>query len=64
MGQYDLAAIKQMRAGAEEASYVSYTNTSRDSPLEHRYKGAERIARLKALKQTWDPEGAFTKQLL
>lgn len=60
----DKAAQAQIRAGVEESSYVSYTNTSRDDPLEWRYKGAERVARLRELKKKWDPEGVFTKELL
>lgn len=52
------------RAGEKEEDFVSYTNTCRDAPLEWRYKGHDRIARLKALKKRWDPTGVFTKELL
>ncbi|KAK8052542.1 FAD binding domain-containing protein [Apiospora rasikravindrae] len=52
------------RAGTDEADFVSYTNTSRDDPLGYRYKGTERIAKLRELKAKHDPTGVFTKQLL
>ncbi|KAL1988299.1 hypothetical protein VTN96DRAFT_274 [Rasamsonia emersonii] len=60
----DKAAQAQIRAGVDESAYVSYTNTSRDDPLEWRYKGAERVARLRELKKKWDPTGVFTRELL
>lgn len=53
-----------MRRGDNEKDYVSYTNTCRDGPLEWRYKGQDRIARLKSLKKKWDPTGIFTRELL
>ncbi|KAK8134224.1 FAD binding domain-containing protein [Apiospora sp. TS-2023a] len=60
----DKKAQEATRAGTHEADFVSYTNCSRKDPLEYRYKGTERIARLKALKKQYDPTGVFTKQLL
>lgn len=60
----DKKAQEATLVGTDEAAYVSYTNTNRDDPLEYRYKGSERIARLKALKSKYDPTGVFTKQLL
>jgi len=62
--QFDQKAQSQMRKGIEEKDFVVYTNTSRTDPLEYRYKGEDRIAKLKALKKKWDPNGIFTKQLL
>ncbi|KAL1962835.1 hypothetical protein VTN77DRAFT_9110 [Rasamsonia byssochlamydoides] len=62
--RFDKAAQEQIRVGAAETSYVSYTNTSREDPLEWRYKGAERVARLRELKKKWDPTGVFTRELL
>jgi len=62
--QFDQKAQAQMRKGIEEKDFVAYTNTSRTDPLEYRYKGEDRIAKLKALKRKWDPNGIFTKQLL
>ena len=52
------------RTGDKEDEFVSYTNTCREGPIEWRYKGQDRIARLKALKKQWDPMGVFTKELL
>ena len=53
-----------MRVGTKEKAFISYTNTSREDPMEYRYKGEDRIARLKTLKREWDPKGVFTKELL
>ena len=52
------------RAGDKEDEFVSYTNTCRDGPIEWRYNGQDRIARLKVLKKQWDPTGVFTKELI
>ena len=64
VAQFNSEAIRQMWVGTEEAAYITYTNITRDDPIEYRYRGQERLARLKALKQEWDPKGVFTKQLL
>ena len=42
-----------------EGGYVSYTNNTRADPLEWRYKGEERVGRLRGLKGVWDPKGVF-----
>lgn len=60
----DKKAQEIARVGEDEKDFVSYTNTCRDRPLEWRYKGQERIARLKSLKAEWDPKGVFTRELL
>ncbi|RYP49056.1 hypothetical protein DL768_005146 [Monosporascus sp. mg162] len=60
----DRKAQVAMRVGTEEGDSVSYTNTTRDDPLEYRYKGADRIRKLKALKNQLDPTGIFTPELL
>ncbi|KMU86994.1 FAD binding domain-containing protein [Coccidioides immitis H538.4] len=44
------------RKGSAEDKYISYTNSNREDPLEWRYKGVERVRRLRELKQRWDPE--------
>lgn len=64
IAQFDREAQAQMRVGTEETAFVSYTNSSREDPIEHRYKGEERVKRLKSLKRQWDPTGVFTKELL
>ncbi|OTA67143.1 FAD-binding domain-containing protein [Hypoxylon sp. EC38] len=60
----DHRAQVAMRAGTQQEAFVSYTNTTREDPLEHRYKGADRVNRLKALKKEFDPTGIFTRELL
>ncbi|KAI0835703.1 FAD-binding domain-containing protein [Hypoxylon sp. FL0890] len=60
----DQRAQAAMRAGTHEEAFISYTNTTREDPLEYRYRGADRVKRLKALKQEFDPTGVFTKELL
>ncbi|RYP23001.1 hypothetical protein DL767_008926 [Monosporascus sp. MG133] len=60
----DRKAQAAMRVDTEQDDFVSYTNTTRDDPLEYRYKGADRISKLKALKKQLDPTGIFTQELL
>ncbi|KAL9634420.1 MAG: hypothetical protein Q9204_003008 [Flavoplaca sp. TL-2023a] len=62
--QFDKRAQEIMRSDTEENAFVSYTNTSRSDPIGHRYKDAAAVAKLKELKQIWDPEGCFTNELL
>lgn len=64
VARFDQAARAQMRVGMEEEDFITYANSSREDPIEHRYKGAERLAKLRRLKKKWDPAGVFTKQLL
>jgi hypothetical protein len=52
------------RVGDKEDEFISYTNTCREGPIVWRYKGQDRVARLKALKKQWDPMGVFTEELL
>lgn len=61
---FDRRAQTIMRSEEREDAYVAYTNTSRDDPLEHRYKDPTGLGRLKRLKSRWDPDGCFTKELL
>lgn len=62
--EYNNRTIAVMRTGQDEADWVDYQNSTRVGPLHHRYRGTERLARLKELKKAWDPEGVFTTQLL
>jgi len=64
IARFDREAQALMRVGTEEKSFVSYTNTTREDPIEYRYKGAERLEKLRELKKKWDPTGLFTKELL
>ncbi|KAJ7482374.1 hypothetical protein B0H11DRAFT_2173301 [Mycena galericulata] len=56
-----LALLRQGQAAENEAAFQ---NWSRDEPLQRRYRGAERLGKLKRLKKEWDPKGIFTVQLL
>ena len=53
-----------MRSDTKEDAFIAYTNTSRNDPIEHRYKDAAAVRKLKELKRLWDPDGCFTKELL
>ena len=53
-----------MRVGTTQKAFVSYTNTSREDPIEYRYRGTDRLAKLSALKKEWDPKGVFTETFL
>ena len=53
-----------MRSGTKEKSYIAYTNTSRNDPIEYRYKDPAAVQKLRRLKGQWDPDGCFTSQLL
>ncbi|KAI1873804.1 uncharacterized protein JN550_003073 [Neoarthrinium moseri] len=64
VGEMDEKAQAAMRVGTEPHRFVAYTNTSRDGPIEFRYKGVERISRLQGLKRHYDPEGIFTREVL
>ncbi|MCJ1311794.1 hypothetical protein MMC25_005467 [Agyrium rufum] len=64
MGEYDQAARKQMRHDTVESAYISYTNSNREDPVEYRYKGDDRLSKLRDLKKIWDPKGGFTKEFL
>lgn len=60
----DQKARAAMRADTKEEGFVSYTNTNRQDPVEHRYKGSNRIDRLRALKKQVDPTGVFTSEFI
>jgi len=62
--EFDQRAQAIMRSGTKEDAFIAYTNASRDDPIEYRYKDAAAVRRLGNLKQHWDPDGCFTKELL
>ena len=62
--EYSKRAVAVMRSGQDEADWVDYQNCTRVGPIHHRYRGPERLARLKQLKKAWDPTGIFSSQLL
>ncbi|ROW01494.1 hypothetical protein VSDG_02063 [Cytospora chrysosperma] len=53
-----------VRSGVDEQDYISYTNIGREDPITYRYKGVDRLEKLKALKKQWDPAGIFTTEFL
>ena len=53
-----------MRSDTKEEAFIAYTNTTRDEPIENRYKDPIAVSRLKELKLLWDPDGCFTRELL
>lgn len=61
---FEKRVLATMRRNQSEAEYVDYPNCERNGPLERRYRGEARLNKLKVLKQKWDPNGVFTKQLL
>ena len=56
--------VAHVRRTQPKEEYSFYQNFSREAPIEERYKGAERLEKLKALKRAWDAKGVFTRQLL
>lgn len=62
--QYADKCIDTVRASAKEVEHIDFVNGTRTAPIMHRYRGADRLKRLQALKQEWDPQGIFTRQLL
>lgn len=61
--EYNEKCIAIMR-GPSPTEFVNYQNGTRDGPIEYRYRGIERLSRLRHLKKQWDPSGIFTGQLL
>jgi len=53
-----------VRQEDQPEAYIAYTNTSRDDPVEWRYKSATDIEKLRELKKKWDPKGRFTQTFL
>ena len=53
-----------MRSDTAQDSYIAYTNTSRNDPIEYRYKDAAAVEKLRNLKHHWDADGCFTSELL
>lgn len=62
--KYARKCIDAVRVGVNGDDPVDYVNCTRMDPIQHRFRGAGRLDRLKALKKIWDPHGRFTQQLL
>ena len=56
--------ILQVRSNQKPEDYVDFPNGTREGPIHRRYRGAERLQRLKDLKSKWDPSGVFSQQFL
>lgn len=61
---YEERAINAMRSGTSADSYVDVPHGTRTNPIERRFPKEERLAKLRALKKEFDPQGTFTRQLL
>ncbi|KAK3173700.1 hypothetical protein OEA41_007032 [Lepraria neglecta] len=56
--------IDVMRSGQDPSEYIDYQNCNREDPVERRFRGKERLAKLRRIKQQVDPQGVFTKEFL
>ena len=50
--------------GPVTSEWADYQNGTRSGPVELRFRGKDRLERLRQLKKKWDPTGVFTNQLL
>ena len=50
--------------GPNTSEWANYQNATRSGPIELRFRGKDRLARLQRLKKEWDPTRVFTTQLL
>ena len=48
----------------EKGEVHTFQNATRETPIETRFPGDVRLAKLKALKREWDPEGVFANVFL
>ncbi|KAI1388176.1 FAD-binding domain-containing protein [Hypoxylon trugodes] len=55
---------EHLRSTQEQNDYTIYGNFSRSAPVLERYKGHERVEKLRKLTLRWDPEGIFTREFL
>ncbi|KAJ7590272.1 hypothetical protein C8J56DRAFT_859692 [Mycena floridula] len=56
--------LSRVREGQPIENRVAYQNWTRAEPIELRYRGTERLEKLKTLKKQWDPKGIYTRELL
>lgn len=64
--RYSQKAHDVVLVGQQEEQFVDFTNSLREpeSCVEHRYAGQTRLKKLRELKQHWDTEGVFSRELL
>ena len=53
-----------VRFGTDPKDLVDVTHGTRTGPIELRFPDKEKLAKLRALKREYDPQGIFTRQLL
>ena len=65
--EYGNSVLNIMRS-ENESEWADFSNAVQpppnDGPIGLRYRGKERLEKLRRLKKEWDPEGMFTTQLL
>lgn len=61
--EYNERSTAIMR-GNDEVNFVDFQNGTRVGPIERRFRGNKRLAKLMALKIEWDPRGVFTSEFL
>ncbi|KAL8726654.1 MAG: hypothetical protein Q9181_005968, partial [Wetmoreana brouardii] len=64
VSRFEQRAIETMRLGTDLESYIDLPHGTRTGPIERRFRGAQRLSKLRALKREYDPEGVFTRELL
>jgi len=64
VNEWEAESVRLATTGFEQYEVETYQNFSRDTTLESRFPGVERLDKLKALKRKWDPNGVFTKVFL
>ena len=60
-GDRMIAIFQQGQAQPKRSAFPNHTRTR---PIEERYRGEARVAKLKELKKHWDPQGVFTTEFL
>jgi len=56
--------LAHFRRNQPKSMHTVYQNWTREDPVEWRYQGDKRLARLKELKEKWDSKGVFTAEFL
>lgn len=62
--RFEDEVLTAMRNGQEAEGFIDYGSVVRNTPVERRFPGVDRIAKLRSVKEKWDPEGIFTRESL
>ncbi|KAL9580668.1 MAG: hypothetical protein Q9212_004356 [Teloschistes hypoglaucus] len=62
--EFEGRAIDAMRQGTKPESYIDLPHGTRTHPIERRFPDKDTLAKLRALKKQFDPQGTFTGELL